>query len=183
VPLQGYANAWPVQRGCTKVSFAFAPNRALVWSDVISLVACLALLVLLIARRPRAVAASLAPLPDARPARWPLVPALAVGFGAALVLGFVFALRAGAVLGPLVFLMLWRGVSARTLALAGGALLLVAVPIAHFAVGLPSIGFQTNYAVKRIAAHWLAVGALCAFGAALWRTLSPARGRPPDPGS
>jgi protein-S-isoprenylcysteine O-methyltransferase Ste14 len=99
------------------------------------------------------------------------------------VLGFVFALRAGVVLGPLVFLILWRGVSARVLALAGGALLLIAVPIAHFAVGLPDMGFQTNYAVKRIAAHWLAVGAVCAFGAALWRTLSAARERPRDPGS
>src|SRR5262249_33982125 len=158
VPLQGFANAWPVQRGCTNVSFAFAPNRVLVWSDVISLLACLALLVLLLVRRPRAVAASLASLPDARVARWPLVPPLAVGFGPPLVLGFVFALRAGVVLGPLVFVMLWRGVPARTLALAGGALLLVAVPIAHFVVGLPTMGFQTNYAVKRIAEHWLAVG-------------------------
>jgi hypothetical protein len=79
--------------------------------------------------------------------------------------------------------MLWRGVSARTLALVGGVLLLVAVPIAHFVPGLPTMGFQTNYAVKRIGEHWIAVGALCAFGAALWRTLSPARGRPPDPDS
>jgi hypothetical protein len=165
------------------VSFAFAPNRVLVWSDVISLVACLALLVLLLVRRPRAVAVSLARLPDAHVKRWPLVPALALGFAAALVLGFVFALRAGAVLGPLVFVMLWRGVSARTLALVGGVVLLVAVPIAHFVPGLPTMGFQTNYAVKRIGEHWIAVGALCAFGAALWRTLSPARGRPPDPDS
>jgi arabinofuranan 3-O-arabinosyltransferase len=183
VPLQGYANAWPVQRGCTRVSFAFAPNRVLVWSDVISLVACLALLALLVVRGPRAVAASLAPLPDARVARWPLRPALAAGVVAALVLGFVFALRAGAVLGPLVFLVLWRGVPARTLALAGGAVLLVAVPVAHLVVGLPADGFQTNYAVKRIAEHWLAVGAICAFGAALWRTLSPARERRSGPGS
>jgi hypothetical protein len=136
-----------------------------------------------VARRPRALAATLAPLPDAAVRRWPLRSALAAGFAAALLLGFVFALRAGVVLGPLVFLVLWRGVPARTLALTGGALLLVAVPVAHLVVGLPSDGFQTNYAVRRIAEHWLAVGALCAFGAALWRTLSGARARPRDPGS
>jgi hypothetical protein len=169
-----------VQRGCTSVSFAFAPNRVLLWSDAISLVACLAMLALLVARRPRAVAASLAPLPDAPARRWPLAPALGAGVAAALVLGFVFALRAGAVLGPLVFLVLWRGVSARTLALAAGAALLVAVPVAHLAVGLPDVGYQTNYAVRRIAEHWLAVGAVCALGAALWRMLSA---RPRDPGS
>jgi hypothetical protein len=183
VPLQGYANAWPVQRGCTNVSFAFAPNRVLAIADVISLVACLAMLVLLLVRRPRVAAASLAWLPEVRVRRWPLGPALVAGVAAALVLGFVFALRAGAVLGPLTFLVLWRGVPARTLALAAGGLLLVAVPIAHLAAGLPSEGFQTDYAVKRIAEHWLVVGALWALGAALWRTLSPARGRPPDPGS
>jgi arabinofuranan 3-O-arabinosyltransferase len=183
VALQGYANAWPVQRGCTRVSFAFEPNRVLLWSDAISLVACLAMLALLVARRRRAVPASLAPLPDAPVRRWPLGRALGAGVAAALVLGFVFALRAGVVLGPLVFLVLWRGVPARTLALVAGGALLVAVPVLHLVIGLPGEGFQTNYAVKRIAEHWLAVGAVCALGAALWRTLSPARGAPRGPDS
>jgi hypothetical protein len=53
VPLQGYANAWPLDRGCRDVSFAFAPNRALLAGDLVSLVACLALLALLVLR-PRA---------------------------------------------------------------------------------------------------------------------------------
>ena len=66
VPLQGYANAWPVDRGCRDVSFAFAPNRALLAADAISLAACLALLALLVLRRPRGRAASLAPLRDCR---------------------------------------------------------------------------------------------------------------------
>jgi hypothetical protein len=33
-------------------------------------------------------------------------------------------------------------------------------------------GYDTNYAVERIAAHWVGVLALCCLGAALWRTLS-----------
>jgi hypothetical protein len=164
------------------VSFAFVPNRALIAADVISLVACLVLLALLVVRRPRAGPASLAPLPDAPARAWPLRRALAAGIAAGLVLGFVFALRAGAVLGPLTFLVLWRGVSARTLALAAGAGLLVALPVLHLAVGLPEEGFDTNYAVERIAEHWLVVGAMCALGGALWLTLSPAlaRRRRPD---
>jgi arabinofuranan 3-O-arabinosyltransferase len=182
VALQGYANAWPVQRGCRDVSFAFVPNRALLAGDVISLVACLALLALLVRRRPRAAAASLAPLPDAPARAWPLRRALAAGVAAGLVLGFVFALRAGAVLAPLTFLVLWRGLSARTLALLAGGVLLVVLPVLHVAVGLPGEGYDTNYAVERIAEHWLAVGAVCALAGALWLTLSPAlaRRRGPD---
>jgi hypothetical protein len=182
VALQGYANAWPVQRGCRDVSFAFAPNRALLAGDLISLVACLALLALLVLRRPRAGAASLAPLPDAPARAWPVRRALVAGVAAGLVLGFVFALRAGAVLAPLTFLVLWRGVSARALALLAGGVLLVVVPILHLAVGLPGEGYDTNYAVQRIAEHWVAVGAVCALAGALWLTLSPAiaRRRGPD---
>jgi hypothetical protein len=182
VALQGYANAWPVQRGCRDVSFAFAPNRALLAGDLISLAACLALLALLVLRRPRPGGASLAPLPDAPARAWPPRRALMAAVAAGLVLGFVFALRAGAVLAPLTFLVLWRGLSARTLALLAGGILLVLVPVLHLAVGLPDEGFDTNYAVQRIAAHWLAVGAVCALAGALWLTLSPAlaRRRGPD---
>jgi arabinofuranan 3-O-arabinosyltransferase len=182
VALQGYANAWPVQRGCRDVSFAFAPNRALLAGDLISLVACLVLLALLVLRRPRAGAASLAPLRDVPARGWPLRRALAAGVAAGVVLGFVFALRAGAVLAPLTFLVLWRGVPARTLALLAGGILLVVVPVLHVAVGLPGEGYDTNYAVQRIAEHWVAVGAVCALAGALWLTLSPAlaRRRGPD---
>jgi arabinofuranan 3-O-arabinosyltransferase len=176
VALQGYANGWPVQRGCRNVSFAFAPNRALLVSDAISLVACLLLLALLVLRRARPTTVSLAPLSGAPGRAWPARRALAAGVAAALVLGFVFALRAGAVLGPLTFLVLWRGVPARTLALAAGAVLLLVLPVLHLAVGLPDHGYDTNYAVQRIAEHWLAVGAIWALGIALWRTLAAGRG-------
>jgi hypothetical protein len=177
VALQGYANGWPIERGCRSVDFDFAPNRVLLAADALSLAACLALLVLLVARRPRAPAASLAPLRDARPTRWPPGRALAAGVVAAVVLGFVFALRAGVVLGPLTFLVLWRGIAPRTLALAAGGALLVAAPVLHLAVGLPDHGYETNYAVDRIAEHWVAVGAVWALGLALWLTLAPALNR------
>jgi arabinofuranan 3-O-arabinosyltransferase len=173
VPIQGFANGWPVDRGCRRASFAFAPNRALLAGDAISLVACLVLLALLIARRPRPVAAVLERLTPGPARPWPARRALVAAVVVGAALGFVFALRAGAVLAPLTFVVLWRGVSARTLALAAGAVLLVAVPVAHFAAGLPGEGYDTGYAVARIAEHWLAVGAVCALGGALVRTLAP----------
>jgi arabinofuranan 3-O-arabinosyltransferase len=190
VPIQGFANGWPVERGCRRVSFAFAPNRVLLGGDALSLVACLALLALLAVRRPRAVPAVLEPLMPGPARPWPVRRALVAALAAGLALAFLFALRAGAVLAPLTFVVLWRGVSARTLALAAGAVLLVAVPVAHLAAGLPGEGFDTSYASARIAEHWLAVGALCALGGALLRTLAPeswrGRGRRSgrsDPGS
>ena len=173
VPIQGFANGWPVDRGCRNASFAFAPNRTLLAADVVSLLVCVALLVLLLARRPTAIPAVLDPLTPGPARPWPVRRALVAALVAGAVLGFVFALRAGAVLAPLTFLVLWRGVSARTLALAAGAVLLVAVPVAHLAVGLPATGYDTSYAVERIAEHWLAVGAICALGGALLRTLAP----------
>ncbi|MGZ6641109.1 MAG: alpha-(1-_3)-arabinofuranosyltransferase domain-containing protein [Solirubrobacteraceae bacterium] len=175
VPLQGFANGWPVPAGCSRVRFAFAPNRVLLGADAVSLVACLLVLGVLLVRRPRATETLHADLPDAAPVAWPLRRALAAGAAAAVVLGFVFALRAGIVLGPLVALALYRGVGARALALAGGAILLVAVPVLHLLGGLPGMGYDTNYAVAHIAAHWAAVLAVCALGMAMVLTLRPAR--------
>jgi hypothetical protein len=176
VPLQGYANAWPVDRGCRAVAFSFAPNRALLVTDAISLAACLLLLALLVALRPRGVPADLTPLAaGGAPARWPARRALVAGLAAAAVLGFVFALRAGVVLGPLVALVLWRGIPARALALASGALLAVAVPALYLVRPRAPDGYQTNWAVDHIAAHWVAVLAVSALGAALWRTLAAGR--------
>jgi hypothetical protein len=90
--------------------------------------------------------------------RWPWPRAIAAGALAAAVLGFVFAVRAGLLLGPAVALILAFGVPARRLALAGGALLAIVVPILYLAVPVRDPGgFNTNLAVERIAAHWVGV--------------------------
>jgi hypothetical protein len=95
----------------------------------------------------------------------------------AAVLGFCFGLRAGAVLGPVLGLVLWRGVPDRALLLTSGALLAIAVPLAYVLGGLghrnPG-GYDTGYAVDRIAGHWLTLAALAALGVVLWRTLAAA---------
>ena len=177
-PMQGYANGWPVPTGCTKASFAFAPNRLLPPAYVVSLIVCL-LLIVVLARRPRhpiPATAAQHPIHDAKPTRWSLRKALAAGVVAALLLGFVFAIRAGIVMGPAVAFILWRGIGAKQLALAGGALLLTVVPILYLAVPVDDPGgYNTNLAVERIAAHWVGVAAIFLLGAALARQLRGAR--------
>jgi hypothetical protein len=79
------------------------------------------------------------------------------------------------VLGPALALVLHRGVGARPLALAAGALLALFVPVVYLVAGGDRGGYDTNYAVERIAAHWAGVAAVFCLGVALWRVLSSAR--------
>ncbi|MTD42889.1 DUF3367 domain-containing protein [Conexibacter sp. W3-3-2] len=180
VPLQGYANAWPVEPGCERVSLSFGPQRALTAGYVVSAIAILLLLAYLLLRRGERVrqrdpvTAPPGPLDVGadRPARWGLLRALAMGLLASGVLGALFALRAGAVLGPVVAFVLWRGVANRTLVLWAGLLLLVGVPVAHVLGGADDPGgYDYGYAVHHIAAHWVATGAVALLLLALVRWL------------
>ncbi len=160
--MDGYAVAFPVDPGCQVVDFAFAGNKPVLWSAIISGVASLALLVfaLVALSRRRAVRPTrTAPLlPDPPTVRVALRWALAWGVAAALAGGFVFALRAGVVIGPLVAFVLWRGIDAKRLALAAGALLGVVVPILYLVVPIRDRGgYSTSAPMDRIAAHWVAV--------------------------
>jgi hypothetical protein len=90
--------------------------------------------------------------------------------------GFVFALRAGVLIGPAVALILWRGVPARALTLAAGGLLAVAVPVLYVLFpGDDRGGYDTRYAVEHLGAHWVAVAAFVLLFLALARTLLTAR--------
>jgi len=177
VPMQGYANAWPIEPGCERVDVRFAPDRTLVVAYVLSAVAIVGLLAFLLLRREQRRRQAHAPRGDLvaaadRPAPWPWQRALAAGVLAAAVLGFVLALRAGVVLGPLVALILWRGVPSRMLVTAAGLALLVAVPFAHVVAGDDDPGgYNTNFAVDHIAAHWIAAGAIALLLLALARWL------------
>ena len=189
-PMQGFANAWPVAATCRDVSFAYGPQRAATIGYVVSALGCLGLLVLLLAGRRRlAATAAPAPLPAApdRPRRLEPRRAVLAAVVAAAVLGFCFGLRAGVVLGPLLGVVLWRGVPDRVLVRAAGALLAIGVPVAYVLAALlgdrgnPG-GYDTSYATDRIAGHWLALAALTALGVVLWRTLACVRaGRPRPP--
>lgn len=182
VPLQGYANAWPVEPGCEQVDVRFGPDRTILVAYGVSAVGILALLGLLVAGRRRrhdaaavAVPGELDPAAD-RPAPRPLLRALAIGAVAGAVLGFVFALRAGVVLGPLVALVLWRGVPPRVLVTVASLALLLVVPPLYLLTGdADPGGYDTAYATDRIAAHWVAVGAVALLLVALVRWLAADR--------
>ena len=163
-------------RAARSVAFAWAPNRLLPPAYLLSLVACLVLLGVLLAGagRPAPEPAARRAVPQRRArlggCRWPARRGGRRSL-AAVVLGFVFAIRAGLVLGPLVALVLALGVAARRLALTAGALLARrrADPLPRgLAVRDPG-GFNSNLAVERIAAHWVGVAAVVLLGAALWR--------------
>jgi arabinofuranan 3-O-arabinosyltransferase len=175
-PVDAYASGWRVGRGCRRVRFAFAPNRWATASYVISGVAVLALLALLLfsrGRRPATLEPS--PLANSPTPRWPPRRALAAGVAVGLLGALLFALRTGPAIGALVALVLWRGVGARALSLAAGALLAVVVPALYFAVRPENHGgFNGKYGIDLIVAHWTALGAAVLLGLALWRTLSTA---------
>jgi hypothetical protein len=177
--VDGFANGWRVGPGCTKVAITFAPQKAVWWGYAIGALACLVLLVLMILRRPRRVGAPVVPLePDDRPWRLPVRSALLAGAAAAVVFGFVFALRAGVVIGPVVALVLWRGMSPRTMILIAGALLAIVVPALY--VIFPATdrgGYDPAYPVERLGAHWVTVAAVVLLVFALARTLSTASRR------
>ena len=101
----------------------------------------------------------------------------------ALALGFVFAARATPLFYAGVFLVLWRGVGARELALAGGAILTVAVPILTLIIRPEDRGgYNPEYAIDRIAVHWVAVAGVTLFVLALSRAMGrPGRARAAPP--
>jgi arabinofuranan 3-O-arabinosyltransferase len=182
--IDGFANGWPVGSDCREARIEFGPNRTANVSYWISAVVCLLLLVVLFLTRGRrpapAARGAVGSLRAAdRPLRVPLGRALAIGVAAAAVLGFLFAFRAGAVLGPLVAFALWRGVGARTLVLAAGATLALVVPVIYvlFPPDHPFGDISPDYAMDLIAAHWVGLATYVALGGALWRTLASRRGR------
>jgi arabinofuranan 3-O-arabinosyltransferase len=180
VVINGYANGWSAPASCRAVSFAFAPQRTLVWLYALSAVAVVVcLLLLLLRRRPVAAPtrAELSPAETGTP-RQPARSAVALGALAGLVLGFIFSIRSGLVIAPVVAVVAWRGIGPRPLTLAAGALLLIAVP-AIYMFDLPPNqgGFDFTYSIDLIAAHWVAVAAIVLLTIALARSLIELRGR------
>ena len=101
----------------------------------------------------------------------------------ALALGFAFAARATPLFALGVFFMLWRGIGAKQLALAGGAVLGLALPLLYV-VAPPENrgGFNPEYSIDRIAAHWVAVAGVTLMILALSRAMGrPGRARSAPP--
>jgi arabinofuranan 3-O-arabinosyltransferase len=180
--IDGYANGWLAPAGCRRVSFLFAPQQGVNRSYVISSVVIVLLALLLIfVRPPRGQRASaLPPLLDAGlpTPRMPLRRAVPLAVLLAIPLGFVFAVRAGVVIAPMLAFVFWRGFGPRTLAATAAALTGVAVPVAYLIIRPPNKGgYNFDYSSALIYAHWIGVAAVILLGVSGWLTLAAARGR------
>lgn len=177
VPIDGYANGWPVGPGCRDVSFRYGPNQLAKLGYGISVLACLAcVIVLMLAWRRRQTRAAEPPQPFAEltpavPARRRIPAALAAALVPALGFAFVFGLRPGVLAWPALALILWRGIGAGALTLTAAALLGLLVPVLYL-VGPGPVpgGNQYGYAMAHLNAHYVAVAAFGLLATALWRS-------------
>ncbi|HEX3316751.1 MAG TPA: alpha-(1-_3)-arabinofuranosyltransferase family protein [Solirubrobacteraceae bacterium] len=188
VPIDGFANGWRVQPGCSHASFVFAPQRFADASYVLSVVALVALLAVLVVaavrnrrRRPAGTEApspawgASVPTPVRRFPLWIAIPAALV---AGTLGGVTFAWRAGPAIALAVLVLLVVGVSVmRFLALA--IVGLVALPVLYVVRPFSNVstGNFANFTYPQyyIVAHWVAVGAVCALIGALLLWLAELR--------
>jgi len=198
-PIDGFANGWRAPRDCRHVDFSFAPQQTMNAGFAVSALVCAMLLALLVVgavHRARAdhpssidvdVTANMSPqrrhrcwLAGAGTADdgvgWPL--AAAIGAVAGLAGAFLFALRAGVVIGPAVALLLWRGVGPAALAIAAGALTAVVLPAIYLLFPPDDAGgFNSEFAADLTGAHWVAVAVWVLFAVAVALTVSTASRR------
>jgi hypothetical protein len=191
-PIDGFANGWRVGSSCAVARFWFAPQRLATVSYGISALAGLAILLLLGStlwpgrRRHRAADEESAVLPPAGDSvlRLDWRAALAVGVGVGLLAGWFFAVRAGVLLGVAAAFLAWRGATSPRLLWPAIPLLAVIPMLYILDPSANSRGFF-QYADAHQAAHWLAVGAVCAVAAAClldareWRRSTAAENRGP----
>jgi arabinofuranan 3-O-arabinosyltransferase len=194
--VDGYANGWRAPADCRRASFSFAPQDGVRTSYVVSAIVCalLALFVLVGGWRGRARPAGerrWTPLPEPPAQRLVLPRAAAVALPLTVALSLIFALRTSVVIFPVLILILWRGVSAVRLAAVAAGLLGVVVPLLYLAIA-PSDegGYNFNYSIDLLPAHWVGVGAMILLGLVAWRMLAAARSesrgtgpRSPDAGT
>lgn len=185
--IDGYANGWLAPASCRRVAFTFAPQAGVNTAYVASAAGCalmIALMALGALRRPTPSSSGVARrrLPEPARGRRSLPAAGALALAASIPIAYVFALRAGAVAFPLLTLALWRGFSARTLALAAAALLGVVIPLIYLIISPHnSGGYNFAYSTKLIWAHWFGVAVIVLLAMASGKLVRGARARSPSP--
>ena len=181
----GFGTAWRVPRRAANVTIAFAPNAVNAGYAISLMVAwcsrpCWS-------RAPpsggRKMSRAAAGLDFTRAARALGAPRRAHRLPVALAFGFVFAARGVPLFALGTFFILWRGIGARTLALAGGAVLVIAVPVLTLLIRPENRGgYNPEYASSGIAVHWVAVAGIALFVLALSRAMGrPGRARSAPP--
>ena len=178
VPVDGFAMGWRVPAGCKEADMAFAPDGLVRAGYLVSLPFLLAMLGLVLVRRPPEAVEAPDELPEPAADPMPLGRAAAFALLAGAVLGFVFAARAAPLIALGTFVILWRGIGVRALVTAAATLLLVALPVLTLAIGVEDRGgYNPEYAQVRIAVHWVAAAAFSLLALALARVLGAARRR------
>jgi arabinofuranan 3-O-arabinosyltransferase len=186
IPLEAYGNGWRAPTSCRFVDFSFAPQQGVRVSYAVSAVVCVLLAAFLLLGRllrpERRREPVPAPLPEPLVRPMPLTRALAISFVITVPLALIFAKRTGVVIGPVLTLVLWRGVGPRVLTAAAAGLLGIVVPLLYVLVGPRNQGgYAFAYSNSLISAHWVALGGVLLLALATWRTLAGARGRQPRP--
>ena len=116
-------------------------------------------------------------LPPLRaPRRLALPRAAALALVLTVPLALLFAKRTSVVIFPLLTLILWRGAGARLLTAACALLLGVAVPLLYLIENpINRGGYNFEYSLQTLDAHWVTEGALVLLMVACWRAISGAR--------
>jgi len=180
-PINAFANGWLAPAGCREVAFKFVPQGTAKLGYLISGLACLALLAFVLwgawaGRRGELAAPDPARWPDLRPGRMSLPVAAAISLAATVPLALLLAKRTGVVIFPLFTLILWRGIGPRLLTAGAAVLLGLVVPIMYVVISPRDRGgWNFEYSVELMQAHWVGVGAFVLLLAACWRTLGSAR--------
>jgi hypothetical protein len=196
-PIDGFANGWRAPPDCRDVDFAFAPQRTMNAGFILSAIACAALLILLALGAVQRRGRQSHQVGDAtdqnnvleRNSGLPWEWALAIGVAAGLVSAFLFALRAGVVIGPAVTLLLWRGAASAALAVTAGVLTAIVLPAIYLLFPPDDVGgFNSEFAADLTGAHWVAVAVWVLFAVAVALTVSTASrrrraGAPPGAGA
>jgi hypothetical protein len=178
-----YGTAWQVPRSCTNVTITFAPNRLVNAGYALSQLVGLLLLVLVLVRRPKPRPPQPEPLEAPAARALPASKAALIAVPLALAFGFAFAARGTPLFAIGIFFILWRGIGARELALAGGAVLVIAVPILTALIRPDNRGgYNPEYSIDGVAVHWVTVAGVSLLILALSRAMvRPGRARSAPP--
>jgi hypothetical protein len=186
-PINGYANGWRAPAECHDVSFEFTPQRTARAAYIAAAVVCLLLAIFLVVAalggRHLAPAASLDRLlPDVTPRPMPLPRAAAIALAITVPLCLLFALRTSLLTFPLFTIVLWRGVRSEPLTAVAAAALGIAVPVMYAVISPRNRGgYNFDYSLELMRAHWVGVAGVLFLIAACWRALSSARGQADGP--
>lgn len=178
-PVDGFANGWTAPASCRTASFEFGPQSAVTAGYWISGIGSLLLLALaLLCRRgvPREEGLTDRHTGDTVRLGWR--DAVLLAGAVALTGAFLFALRAGPVLGLAALVLARAGLSVKRLTMLAAAAVVVTAALYLVAMPEDEGGFSFDYARDAMAAHWVADFAVaCLVGAGLLaaRALRPSR--------